>query len=642
MKIKKMTATFGGLDRAVLTPGDGLTVITAPNEGGKSTWAGFLKAMLYGVDTRDRDKTGYLADKNRYQPWSGTPMSGELELEWQGRAITLRRTSNRSGPFQSFEAVYTASGDPVPGLTGANAGQAILGVGREVFVRSALVGQNDAAVTAAPELERRIAALATSGQEDVSAAATQRTLKDWRNRRRSNRANGQIPELEEKLAQVDQTLRDISLARTRKEEAQRHLDDLTRERNELESEAHIHRRLAERELNRRYGEARLNLEQAQADLAALPEPDPVFFGLTAAQARQHAAELRAQAEQAQSEEREQKGRRAELNRRRARYKTAGLILVPLLGAGGLAMVVGGFFSAIYPLAFAGIGVMCAAVVAMVVAAQGMGSIDRTLTRMAAQERDAEPVSVPDADAYADWLARKDALEREIKHCQERADDLYAQGAREYDTLEFLHRPARSAAETAARLRAVESEIARWQTQLDQATGALRADPLALEAQREELTAQISRRTEEYDALTLALDALEAANAALRERFSPTLNREAAAIFSRLTGGEYDQLALSRDFSALAGGNDTAHSALYLSAGTVDQLYLAVRLALCRLTLPDAPILLDDALCAFDDSRMEQALDVLQDMAGERQILLFTCHSREARWADAHGIPVIRL
>ena len=159
---------------------------------------------------------------------------------------------------------------------------------------------------------------------------------------------------------------------------------------------------------------------------------------------------------------------------------------------------------------------------------------------------------------------------------------------------------------------------------------------------EELTAQISRRTEEYDALTLALDALEAANAALRERFSPTLNREAAAIFSRLTGGKYDQLTLSRDFSALAGGNDTAHSALYLSAGTVDQLYLAVRLALCRLTLPDAPILLDDALCAFDDSRMEQALDVLQDMAGERQILLFTCHSREARWADAHGIPVIRL
>ncbi|MGN0985696.1 MAG: ATP-binding protein [Candidatus Enterenecus sp.] len=641
MKIKKMTATFGALDRATLTPGEGLTVITAPNEGGKSTWAGFLKAMLYGVDTRDRDKTGYLADKNRYQPWSGAPMSGELELEWQGRDITLRRASSRSGPFQSFEAVYTASGDPVPGLTGANAGQTILGAGKDVFVRSALVGQNDAAVTAAPELERRIAALATSGQEDVSAAATQRTLKDWRNRRRSNRANGLIPELEEELAQVNATLRDISLARARREEAQRHLAELSRERTELEAEAEIHRRLAVKALNRRYGEAKLNLERAQAELAALPEPDPALAGLTAAQARQRAADLRAQAEEAR-QQREQSVRRAVLLRRRARYKTAGLVLVPLLGIGGLAMVVGGFVSELYPLAFSGIGVMFAAVIAMMVAAQGMGSIDRTLTRMAAQEQTEEPVPVPDAEGYADWLAQKDALEREVRHCQERLDDLYAQGGREYDTLEFLRQPVRSAAETAARLRAVEGEAARWQSQLDQATGALRADPLALEARREELTAQLARRTEELGALTLALDALDAANAALRERFSPTLNREAAAIFSRLTGGKYDQLTLSRDFSALAGGSNTAHSALYLSAGTVDQLYLAVRLALCRLTLPGAPILLDDALCAFDDQRMELALDCLRDMAGERQILLFTCHSREARWADGHDVPVIRL
>ena len=46
MRIKKMTAAFGALDGAVLEPGPGLTVIAAPNEGGKSTWAGFWKAIL--------------------------------------------------------------------------------------------------------------------------------------------------------------------------------------------------------------------------------------------------------------------------------------------------------------------------------------------------------------------------------------------------------------------------------------------------------------------------------------------------------------------------------------------------------------------------------------------------------------------
>ena len=144
MKIKKMTATFGVLDHAVLTPGEGLTVIIAPNEAGKSTWAGFLKAMFYGIDTRERDKAGHLADKNRYQPWSGAPMEGELQLEWECQDITLRRFAAKGSPFSGFEAVYTASGDPVPGLTSANVGAAILGVGREVYLRSAFVGQGKA------------------------------------------------------------------------------------------------------------------------------------------------------------------------------------------------------------------------------------------------------------------------------------------------------------------------------------------------------------------------------------------------------------------------------------------------------------------------------------------------------------------
>ena len=87
MKIKSMTATFGGLKNAKLTPGPGLTLIHAPNEGGKSTWAAFWRAMLYGIDTRDRDKKGYLADKNRYPPWSGARMEGELVLELAGRDL---------------------------------------------------------------------------------------------------------------------------------------------------------------------------------------------------------------------------------------------------------------------------------------------------------------------------------------------------------------------------------------------------------------------------------------------------------------------------------------------------------------------------------------------------------------------------
>ena len=164
MRIKKLTATFGGLDNAVLEPGPGLTVIAAPNEAGKSTWAAFWRAMLYGVSTREQSKTGFLADKARYLPWSGAPMSGEAQLEWEGEEITLRRSPTKTNPFGKFQAVYTASGDPVPGLTATSAGERLAGVGKEVYLRSAFVGQGGAAIGASQELEARVAALATSGE----------------------------------------------------------------------------------------------------------------------------------------------------------------------------------------------------------------------------------------------------------------------------------------------------------------------------------------------------------------------------------------------------------------------------------------------------------------------------------------------
>ena len=53
MKLLQLTATFGCLQGDTLEFGPGMTLIGAPNGSGKSTWCAFLKAMFYGIDTRD-------------------------------------------------------------------------------------------------------------------------------------------------------------------------------------------------------------------------------------------------------------------------------------------------------------------------------------------------------------------------------------------------------------------------------------------------------------------------------------------------------------------------------------------------------------------------------------------------------------
>ena len=637
MKFQHMTAVFGKLNGDTLAPGPGLTVITGSNEAGKSTWCAFLRAMLYGLDTRERDRAGALADKNRYQPWSGAPMSGQLELEWQGREITLRRFTNKSGPFQGFEGVYSASGDPVPGLTGQNAGQTLTGAGREVFTRCALVSQHAIPVTAAPELEQRIAALATAGQEDTSFSAAQRTLKDWRNRRQANRSAGLLPQLRRELEAAQAQLDSAGQARALRDQAREQLARLEGERAELEGELSIHRRLAQKDLNRRYAQALEALAQAQAELDALPEPDGAFAGLSPQQALEQAqSAVRAQ-EQAQGALREQLD--AQVRRRGSLVRTAAL-LPTLLLVGGAAGLAAGLFSRILPMLLLGAAGLALAAGAALFLLSRIRRSTREIARLAKALQDAEqaqsgPSPLDRAQGYLELLSRRRQLADEARHCRQRAEDLCAQGGREFDTLEFLTPPGRSREESQRLLDQVRGEAAHWQSLLDRSEGAL--------ARRDELQAQLEARQEEYDALTLALEGLEGANSLLRERFSPALNREAAALFSHLTGKKYAVLSLSRDFSALAGEEGLPpRSALYLSAGATSQLYLAVRLALCRLTLPGVPLGLDDALADFDDGRAGLALEVLLREAEQRQVLLFSCHRREADWARERGVPVIEL
>ena len=169
----------------------------------------------------------------------------------------------------------------------------------------------------------------------------------------------------------------------------------------------------------------------------------------------------------------------------------------------------------------------------------------------------------------------------------------------------------------------------------------------LNSKLESLNALRAERQREYDALTIAMEALSSANDALRQRFSPELNRQAGELFARLTGGRYADLGLTRSFEASAtpAGELLPRSALALSQGTAEQLYLAVRLAICNMTLggeEKSPLLLDDALVNFDDRRMELALELLKELGEERQILLFSCHGREAAWAKAHGVAVCHL
>ena len=224
-----------------------------------------------------------------------------------------------------------------------------------------------------------------------------------------------------------------------------------------------------------------------------------------------------------------------------------------------------------------------------------------------------------------------AAQQALQQADDRVADLssaitVAQAPVSEDTLTL------SAAETAHQIQSVAAQLHHLQLQAGQCMGQKETlgAPSALTQQLAAVEARIAQLEDTYNALTLAMDTLTTATNELQRRFAPRIASRAQTLFSRLTGGRYDRLQLTQDLSlnAAAEGEDSLRSARRRSEGTVDQLYLALRLAVAGELIPEAPLVLDDALVRFDDTRCAAAMKILQEEAAEKQVILFTCQSRE--------------
>ena len=188
------------------------------------------------------------------------------------------------------------------------------------------------------------------------------------------------------------------------------------------------------------------------------------------------------------------------------------------------------------------------------------------------------------------------------------------------------------AQTDSQLYNARFELKQKQTQQAQYQGRMEAlgSEKALEMELKKITDRIAQLRQTYAALEKAQEYLDRATQELQRRFAPRISKEAQRIFGKLTGGRYDRLTLSQDLSVNAGTAEETvlRSAMWRSEGTVDQLYLSLRLAVAKELTPDAPMVMDDALVRFDDVRHAAAMEVLRQEAEHKQIILFTCQKRE--------------
>ncbi len=678
LRILQANATYGKLNQAQLSLQSGLNVICAPNEGGKSTWSRFLLTMFYGLNTRQR---GELADKNRFQPWSGSPMQGRLELAVGEDVLTLsRRTQRADSPMGVFSCTYAGTDTPVRGLDALRCGETLLGVPQSVYQRCAFISSGSMAIDADADLERRINALISTGEEKISFSQAETRLKRQLHQRKYNRS-GAIPLLESEIASLSSAQAEVQDLAERETSLRQQLRQVQEEQVTL-------RAAQQQEAQQRIAEKQ-RLLQSLPDSAALQSINEQLgavrsMGEQVQQARDAAA-AQEQTIQAQLQELSRNPlhpmTKPELEAQLQIQPPAPPQVAQLLISLALGLCGGGFLW--YEIGQSQLLWLCAACAVTALAAGNflrllIQRIRRQQVRRRELQRQEELRKL--ADSYLPMLEKLEEQRSLLQQRQQAVADseqrLRATLAdlltvvQKWDTgvhtptdvRRFVQQMTQRREELTEEIRQAQADAlhaqtpdadgsaARLQQQIAQVQGQLAAlggaeDAPQRIARKQE---QLHRLQGEYDSLALALDVLRSANTTLQNRFSPELGRRAAEIFADMTGSPWSHILLDREFrlSAEAGSDPTRRSVQLLSSGTADQLYLAVRLAICEMVLPaeqNAPLILDDALLTFDDERLHKTLDYLVRLGEQRQILLFSCQSREADYlASRSGVHILNL
>lgn len=693
MKILSMTATFGKLDGEKLILKPDLNVFTAPNEWGKSTWCAFILDMLYGIKTSDRTLPGkVLADKDHYAPWNGKPMSGRMDILWKGRNITIERSNKGRTPFGNFKAYETDTGMEIPELTATNCGLTLLGVEKEVFARAGFIRHTDMPVSDDGALRRRLNELVTTGDESGKANELAEKLKAIKNGCRYNQ-RGLLPQAEAQRDLITDKLGQIETARLQMEKISQRQEEIRSEIHALENHKAM---LAYQDATgnlQRVDQARADYEAAQnlvrsletqcSDLPAeefaqkkLRQAEQIQNRWTAFQAKQQplppeapavfadigsgAAYLRSKLDKVAYDDL-QKATSPLLLILAVLSLLAGVGLFfidPLLILAGVAFAV--VFGALH---FVRLGKKKAALSKLkerygdlpadqwVDTANQYGkaekayeqSLEELKKERALLQEDTEALTggkslqelvETNRETIALWAALRDAKEDAKKAAQhaEAMASMVKDVAKPQveDTLTYTKE------ETDRRLADLTWEQGDLQRKQGQFMGQVQTLGSAEDLQRqlEQVKARICKLEDYYAAATIALETLAETTNELQRRFAPQIAQKAQELFCRLTGGRYDRLILGQDLSVsvAATGEDTLHEALWRSDGTVDQLYLSVRLAVAQALTPEAPVLLDDAFVRFDEKRLAAAMALLKEESLNKQIIIFSCHDREEKYA----------
>ena len=624
---------FGKFHDLDLRFAEGMNILYGHNEAGKSTLHAFLQAMLYGLERRPGVGSAAKLHK-KYRPWDAPErFGGTLRLAHEGQVYRIVRDFNADdlsadgATISSLEIWNETTGVRVADPRGFL--QAMLGgISETAFENTVSIGQLRSATSRSMvhELKSYITNLSTTGDMSLDSAGALKLLRQQRSALEAKR----VPEAAKSYAQLIGEIRNIE-----REIAQPEYENQLRKYQALRSEVRteqVDRQTRREELLQKTAAQEAVLTQAGFDSA-----DDIQ------EAKEHADTLYSLC-QIGAEPRERAIR----------------IALPLLF--GLLTILCGvaavLITAVESPAFAQRFTLAPEKVPGLVAAVSGSGLSATILVAASIGLLVLCMLLFVWRLYAN-AARTGFL-------RETAAELSAMLTKQIGTADISDAAMESFRTHMDELLRAEEELETHRTTLAEVSAELqnlsndeRRYDVELQKQNEKQTelegklqhlANVKNRAEmlkrtldendaistEIDAINLAAETMTELQSSIQSSFGHYLNKEAGELIAGITGGVYDSMWIDQNLDIFMNTPGKIVPIEDVSSGTMDQIYLALRLAAARLIQGDTgavearlPLIFDDSFAMYDEQRLASALRYITEIH-HGQILLFSCHTREQR------------
>lgn len=631
------------------------------NEAGKTTLLHALFLALYGGKEQ---KALALEDLRSYlEPQGGSRIQIIFEEEKGDRIRLDRRFAGRASQDEILLFDETL-GKALPLKRGEQPGEFLLGLDAAAFCRSLFVGPAGALLPGGAPLKSlrdRLKNIPASGQEDVSLEGVKNQLeKEVRRLQSKTGRGGLVPALEVEAMSLEANWRRAALAEEKMQQQAQGLEESLLQwagkKASLKKEQEK-ARVAEAQAARSFAE---KLDFLVDRSHALMEEEARLQNAMADQIKKGQAQppLEEDIDRLRSRLAEKEAQWAENS------KTDRLGLLPLLLTGGVLALLG------LPAIFPGYSVffkLGAAFLGVLTLLALWGGRRRQLMRAASSQTGREEIEL----LRLRLLEREKGLQWQENRPQALAPD--RAGLEEMSQkLTVLHQErdrirAKNQALQEERMKA-EERFLKAQKEKEKEEETLLEEYLLLGKQKASLQAalfgqerseslhqqlrdlkeRLQEEKKNYEAATLALEAMGRLDHLQAKAWQPQLEKRASEVLTAISAGKYSHLYSNEDFVPTL--EETEEEGLkfraLLSKGTEEEAYFSLRIALLDQLDPKGtlPLLLDDPFLAYDDQRLGNVLDFLQQdpQCAKRQILLMTCHQRVCQWAEHASVPIFYL